>query len=259
MKITLRIFGLLGVCLFATILYFTYSIPGYVEEVGKDFIKSQIQKKTNERIDTLKLKHGDSKLARLAGKIYEKNQKKIDVIKEKLKNKAYEKLAAVIAEMRDLDCECRKIYAQRFKQGYKSKLSLLGKANDKLQDFMKTKYMEVSMELKRDVRIFTGSNTLIFLLLLAVSFLKPRAIAHLFLPGVLLFTATMICSFFYVFEQNWLFTIIYNDYLGYGYLGYVGFVFLFLCDIVFNEAKITTEIINAMMHAIGSAFSVAPC
>lgn len=259
MKIILRLFGLVGVGLFATFFYFTYSIPGYVEEVGKDFIKAQIQERTNDRIDGLKLNHGDSKLAKLAGKLYEKNQQKIDALKGQLKNKAHEKLADVIAEMRNLDCECRKIYAERLKQGYESQLSLLESANEKLQDFMKTRYMEVATELKRDVRIFTGSNTLIFLVLLLISLLKPQAINHLFLPGALLFIATMICSFFYVFEQNWLLNIIYNDYVGYSYLGYVGMVFLFLCDIVFNSARITTQIINAMFSALGSVFEVAPC
>lgn len=259
MKIILRIFGLVGVGLFATFFYFTYSIPGYVEEVGKDFIKSQIQTKTNERIDDLKLNHGDGKLAKLAGKLYEKNQQKIDALKGQLKNKSHERLAVIIAEMRNLDCECRRVYAEKIKQGYESQLSLLENANERLQDFMKTKYMEVATELKRDVRIFTGSNTLIFLALLLISFLKPRAINHLFLPGVLLIVATLVCSFFYIFEQNWLFNIIYNDYLGYSYLGYVGIVVLFLCDIVFNSARITTEIINAMFSAIGSVFEVAPC
>ena len=43
--------------------------------------------------------------------------------------------------------------------------------------------MQISTELKRDVRIFTGSNAIIFLLLLVISFLKPQAIKHLFLPG----------------------------------------------------------------------------
>jgi hypothetical protein len=123
---------------------------------------------------------------------------------------------------------------------------------------MKIKYMEVASELKRDIRIFSGSNLAIFILLVVVSFLKPAAMAHLFLPGMLLMTSTLICSFFYIFEQNWLMTIIYNDYLGFGYLGYVGVLFLFLCDIVFNSARITTQIINTILQAIGSAAQVMP-
>lgn len=259
MKITLRIIGLLGVILFGTFFYFTYGVPGYVEEIGKDFIKEQIKDKTNEKIDSIKFKSRDSALSKLAGKLYQKNKDKIDKIKLQLKSNAHEKLAAIIAEMRDLDCECRKKYADMYKRKFEFKLISLQIANDKLQDYMKIKYMEVATELKRDVRIFTGSNTVVFLFLLLSSFLKPRAITHLFLPGILLFTATLACSYFYIFEQNWLLTIIYNNYLGFAYLGYVGVVFLFLCDIVFNSGRVTTRIINMILDAIGSVGSVTPC
>jgi hypothetical protein len=259
MNITLRVIGLLGIVLFGAFLYFTYSTPGYVEEVGKDFIKFQIKKKTVERIDQIKLDNKDTMLGKLAGSIYKKNQEKIEILKIQLKEKVHEKLADVIAEMRDLDCECRNKYAAIIKQQYQLHIVSLQTANEKLKDFMRAKYMEVAMELKHDVRIFTGSNALIFLLLLLVSFLKPGAVAHLFLPAILLVISTLTCSYFYVFEQNWLFTIIYNDYLGYGYLGYVGVLFLFLCDIVFNHARVTTQIINGILEAIGSAASVVPC
>ena len=259
MKITLRIIGLVGTLLFSTFLYFTYSVPGYVEEVGKDFIKQQVKKKTNAKIDSLTINKKDNAFSKIAGKLLEKNKARIDSVKQNLKDKTHEKLADIIAEMRNLDCECRNKHAALIKKQYQLNLSSLQVANDKLKDFMRTRYMEVVTELKRDVRIFTGSNTLIFLLLLIVSFLKPKAIAHLFLPGVLLVTSTAVCSYFYVFEQDWILTIIYNNYLGYGYLAYIGVLFAILCDIVFNKASVTTEIINAILHAIGSAFEVVPC
>ncbi len=50
-----------------------------------------------------------------------------------------------------------------------------------------------------------------------------------------------------------------HDYLGYAYLGYLGLVFLLLCDIVLNRAKVTTEIVNAILDAIGSTLSAVPC
>ena len=36
MKTTLRIIGVIGALIFGTFFYFTYSTPGYVEEVGKE-------------------------------------------------------------------------------------------------------------------------------------------------------------------------------------------------------------------------------
>ena len=259
MKITLRIFGFTGFLLFGISLWFTFGVPGYVEVIAKDFIKEKVEEKIYEKIETLSLGSKNNKLVQLAGKLLKNHEVEIEVLKTKLKSKTNEKLATVIAEMRDLSCECREIHAQRIKNNYIYKIASLKAANEKLADFMKTKYMEVVDNLKVDLRIFTGSNAVIFLFLILLSFLKPKAISHLFLPGVLLFSSTIICSYFYLFEQNWFFTLIYNDFLGYGYLGYVGVLFLFLCDIAFNKGKITGEIINIILNSLGSVASVSPC
>jgi len=259
MKITLRIISLIGIIILGSSFIFTYSTPGYVEEIGKDFIKSKIQEKTNEKIEKLTLNKSNSILQKLASKLVEKNQEKINALKEQLKSKAHVKLAAVIAEMRNLSCECRKKHEKAIERGTKSSILSMENANAVLMDFMKTKYMEVANKLKTDFRIFTGSNTLVFILLLLISFLKPRAITHLILPAALLTLSTVICSYFYIFEQNWFFTIIYNTYLGWSYLAYLGVVFAFLCDIVFNKARATTQIINAILNIIGSAMSVVSC
>jgi len=259
MKISLRIIGLAGTILFGTFLFFTYSLPGYVEEVGKDFIKQQVKDKTTQKIDSITLSKKDNALSKIASKLLEQNQDKVTAIKQQLKMKAHDKLADIIAEMRDLDCECRNKYAAFIKKQYQLNLVSLQAANNKLNDFMRTKYMEVVTELKRDVRIFTGSNALIFLLLLIVSFIKPKAVTHLYLPAILLVVSTLICSYFYIFEQNWILTIIYNDYMGYAYLGYIGLLFSILSDIAFNKARITTFIMNRILDFIGAAAHVVPC
>ena len=81
----------------------------------------------------------------------------------------------------------------------------------------------------------------------------------MFLPAALLVVATLICSYFYVFEQNWLLTIVYSDYLGFSYLLYLGVVFLFLCDVVFNKGRVTTEVANAISNVLGIALELVPC
>jgi len=98
-----------------------------------------------------------------------------------------------------------------------------------------------------------------FLVLLAVSFAKPQAMAHLFVPGVLLVLATLIASTIYIFGQDWFYTILYNDYMGFGYLVYLSVIFSVLMDIVLNKARVTTEIINGVAQGLGSALSVSPC
>ena len=263
-KITLRSIGITGFLIFATFFYFTFSVPGYVETLGKSFIEKQIQKKIDTKIESISFtatdfKNKEGAFAKIAGKLLESNEQRIEKIKAQLKNKAYEQMATAIAEIRDLDCECREKYSNMIKEGFEFEHAGLQIANEKLQDFTKTKYMEVAEDLKRDVRIFTGSNMLVFLLLVLVSFLKPQAIGHLFLPATLLAASTVICSYFYIFNQDWLLTIIYSNYWGFAYLAYVGVVFIFLCDIVFNKGRVTTEILNAILNALGSAASFVPC
>ena len=71
--------------------------------------------------------------------------------------------------------------------------------------------------------------------------------------------STGVCSYFYLFEQNWFYTILYSDYTGFGYIVYLVLVFAILCDIVFNKARVTTEFLNACLQAIGQAGAFSPC
>lgn len=258
-QLSLRSVGVVGAAIFLTFFAFTYSVPGWVESFAADYIESEARERIDASVDAVRPPESDNALARLAQSMYESNEARIEQLKADLKNRVHEQWATAIAAIRNLDCECRKKWEEWYEDGLNSDLALLQAANERITNFIHSTYMETAAELKRDVRIFTASNAAVFMLLLLVSFLKPQAMMHLFLPGVLLAVSTLVCSYFYVFEQNWLLTIIHNSYLGFAYLGWLGVVFLFLCDIVFNRARITTEILNAFFNLIGSALSVVPC
>jgi hypothetical protein len=258
-KASLRLVGVVGTAVFATFFAFTYSIPGWVEVFAADFIEAEMTQEIDSRIDNFEISAGDSAVSQLAAALYQQNQREIEKLKDALKAGVHEQMATVLAQIRDLDCECREKYAQLFESGFQFDIALLQVANDRIVDFIQMTYMRISSELKRDIRVFTGTNAGVFLLLLLVSFSKPQAIAQLFVPGVLLTLATAISAYFYLFEQNWLLTIIYGDYLGFLYLAYLGVVFLALCDIVLNRARVTTRIANAVLDAVGSAVTLTPC
>ena len=259
MTLSLRSIGAIGAAIFLTFFAFTYSVPGWVEDFAADYIESQVQERIDTSIDAIRPPESDGALARLAQSMYERNEAKIEQSKANLKNKVHEQWAAALATVRDLDCECREKWEDWFERGFNTNIALLQAANEQISSFIHSTYMDVATELKRDIRIFTASNAAVFVLLLLVSFLKPQAMMHLFIPGVLLAISTLICSYFYIFEKNWLLTIIHNSYLGFAYLAWLGVVFLFLCDIVFNRGRVTTEILNAFFNAIGSALSAVPC
>ena len=262
-RLTLRGLGILGAALFATMFYFTFSVPGWVEDIGASYIEREVEKRVDstidETIDTVRPISKENALGRFAESVFEKNEERIAELKTSLKNRAHEQLADAIAEIRNLDCECREKVASWLESGIESNIRLLQVANDSLTDFVQYKYMGVVAELKRDVRIFAASNAAAFLALLLVSFLKPGAVRHLFVPGLLLAASTLVCSWFYVFEQDWLMTIIHSDYLGFAYLAWLGVAFLFLCDIALNRGRVTTHIVNSILEAFGSAATLLPC
>jgi len=258
-KLSLRSIGVIGTAIFLIFFAFTYSVPGWVETFAADYIESEAQDRIDASIDAVRPPESESALGTLAQSMYEKNEAQIEQLKSNLRDKVHEQWAAALALVRDLDCECREKWEDWFESGFNTNIALLQAANEQISNFIHSTYMDVATELKRDIRIFTASNAAVFILLLLVSFLKPQAITHLFLPGVLLAVSTLICSYFYIFEQNWLLTIIHSSYLGFAYLAWLGIVFLFLCDIVFNRGRVTTEILNAIFNAVGSAFSVVPC
>jgi len=257
-----RVFGLVGIILFVPLFLFTFSDPHAVEKSAKGFIEWKLKNDVNEKIDSIEWPQSQTLEKFLGSNAKELNQKaneKLTAYKQMLKIDAPAIMAEQLAKVRNLDCACRKKWEERLTAYIKFEIATAEKAKEKLADFMQAKYMEIVEKLTMDVRIFLGINSLVFIFLLLASFLKPKATEHLFLPGALLLLSTAICSYFYLFEQNWFYTILYNDYTGFGYLAYLVVVFAVLCDIVFNKARVTTEIINALANAIGSAFSVVPC
>lgn len=255
MKLTLRLIGVLGFALFALLFLMTFGIPGKIEQSAKGFVSSQIERELSERYEGSAAENGVDAARSLAGKLGIQAQG----IQEDLRSGLAEKIAEVVAVMCDLDCGKKKTVADSITRSYLDKLANLTVAKQTLSDVIKGKYVEIIEALKLDLRIFVGTNAAMFLILLLVSFVKPQAIAHLFLPGVLLFASTIAASAIYIFGQDWFYTIIYNNYMGFGYVAWVAVLFGFLMDIVFNAARITTKIINAILNMIGSAFSVVPC
>jgi hypothetical protein len=256
---TLKIFLLLGTLLFGIIFVYSFTSSYKIEKHASGFIKNQIQQKANEKIDSFGQNTSENKLIKISQKVFEKNQDKINKLKTKLKEGLPERIADTIAKMQDLNCECRNKYSNFVKDVLDISILNLKKANEKLTNFMKMKYIQIVQSVINDFRIFAGSNLLFFLVALILLLVKSNASVQITLVAGLLCISTIICSYFYIFEQDWFYNIIYQDLWGYFYLLYMGIVFLFLCDIIFNKARITTEIINFIANAIGSAFQAGPC
>lgn len=259
---TLRGFGLFGILLFLPLFLFTFADSQLVEKSGKSFIEWRVKQEVFEKIDSVNIPKNASlekMLGERATALHSEAEKKLEFYKQQLKNDAPAIIAKRIAEVRNLDCDCRQKWEERLTKSLLSRIESVEEAKSKLAQFTQAKYMEIVHKLTLDVRIFLGTNSLVFILFFMASFFKPRAVNHLFLPSGLLFISTVICSYFYLFEQNWFYTILYSNYTGLGFVVYLMVVFAILCDIVFNKARVTTEIINGLLSAIGHAGALVPC
>jgi hypothetical protein len=255
----LRVLGVAGVAVFGIFFALTFSTPQWVERFAADFIESRVAERVDNGIDRLQAKPGGSAVSRVAEQLYRQNEERMEQIKLELKESALLRWAAALEQVRELTCECRGKIVERLTLGSVLELKSLEAANQRLVDFIQASYMDVATELKSEIRIFAATNAGVFLLMLLLSFLKPQSMRHLFLPGLLLTIATVFCAWMYVFEQNWLLTIIHGDYLGLAYATYLGLSFLFLCDIGLNHGRVTTQLVNGVADVVGSSFSLVPC
>lgn len=255
----MRVIGVAGAAAFGFFFAITFATPQWVEHFAADFIESRVGEKVDAGIDGIRPERGDSAMSRLAESLYRQNQEQIDRLKQDLKGRAQERWALALAEVRDLSCECREKILQALTLGSVLELESREAANQRLTAFIQASYMEVATDLKRDIRIFTATNAGAFILLLLISFLKPQAVRHLLVPGLLLVVATLLCTYGYVFEQNWLLTVINGSYLGLAYAVYLGVAFLFLCDIAINRGRVTTRLANGVVGSLGGISSLLPC
>lgn len=255
MSATLKSIGFVGLLLFGLLFSLTYGLPGAVEESAKGFVQKKIAIEVEEKY----LQARESSVAQKALAIASRLGFEKENIVTDLENDLPNKIATVIANMCGYDCEKKKTVSASITKSYVEKLANIEVAQHNLGEVVKGKYMEIVANLRFDLRIFLGTNAMMFFALVIVAFSKPKAVTQLFLPVVLLLVATVVSSGIYIFGQDWFYTILYNDYMGFGYIAYLSIIFAFFMDVTFNSARVTTELLNAFFNAIGSSFSCIPC
>ena len=250
---------LLFIVLYGILFVSTFLSPYTIEKHAHSFIAQEVSKRTHERIDNIgKHKVFNSKLMILAKKKMKEEQKKVDRIKTLLHLKADKILAEVLTKMHDQNSECRKKH-ERFFHGVLVDVKLsLTKGINQIKIFMKRGYMLVIQKILDDLKIFLGSNFLaLFALFLLLHYKEKHEKTLVWLAGFML-VSTLVCSYFYIFNQNWFFTLIFNDFVGFGYLAYLLVLFLFFVDIGFNKARVTDAIANAI-SSIFNSFGSGVC
>lgn len=244
MKPTLLFISALGLFLFGSIFLITYNTPQTIHLAAQDFVKNKVEEEVMDILEHDKLESSVNFVKSVSKRLGIKwNQ---DSIRRMVEKGIPNLVETVIA------------YQQSTKQkkGLMSKMALstssyatkLKIGNKELKTIIQEKYQSVTQSLQTDIRIFSGCNFILFLLLFILSFSSKKLLKALFVPAMLLLLATIISTLIYIFGQNWIYVLLYNNYMGFGYLIYVAIIFFFLCDIAFLEATFTQMVLEFIVR-----------
>lgn len=252
---TLMAVGFAGALLFGTAFLVSLLAPTQIESALRQMVASELRERADVQLERMQ----DTRVGRLAERILTSQSERITQLKADLASRLPQRIDAVLDEMLRADCECRQGLRISSTEGSLLELASLERANEQLKTFLQSQYRSLADTLHREFRIFTGTNALVLLAVGLTAGLRRRAGPHLLPSAVLILTATTIVAAFYLFGQDWLRTILFSDYLGFGYVAWIGAVSLPLFDVVFNRGRITTEVLNAGLNAVGSVGSVCTC
>lgn len=238
--------ALVGSLLFGGLLAVSVVQPAWVEHSARELIRMQVQKKTSEKITALDARFLDGK-ARI---LLQDREQELAAARKALTEGLPARVAAVAAEMGIPECECRKRHAERMQL----RIGSLEQMQAQLTQLIRTQYLETAGQLLRELRIFSGANALAFALLGLAALLRAGARLQLLPATATLLLATTAASIAYVFGQDWLYTIVFGHYVGWALLGYIALVYAWLCDLLFNRARVSARLFSG---GIGGGLS--PC
>jgi len=238
----LRLGALLGCLLFGGLLGLVQLGPETVERSAKAFVIGKVQDEIAGLVD--------SPQARLLKRGYQLLRQRFEVqladTQSALAEELPEKIAGILARLCNFDCSAESDIATFIRKYLQDRQKVLALALTKFGELAQGRYSAILGSLLAELRTFAACNLGIFLTLLISSFLAGPRRRFLILPSMFLLGSTLLVAYFYIFEQNWFYAILFERYLGLGYLGYVAFLFLWLIDIVYLKAKVTETVVNAV-------------
>ncbi|BDS11454.1 hypothetical protein [Aureispira anguillae] len=253
MKNTLKILTVLFFFVFTTLFVLTFLTPKSIEESAESFIKKEIE----SEVKSMMIKQRISSTINFAFNVGEK-------LGFKSKNEQLIKLIAPeLPELIEIIVAYKLTYTiddSRYK-----KLALFSKnhiakfkiGEKQLDLLIEEKYEEIKINLKNDLRIFSGINAILFLFVSLLFFIQKPIGKELLLLSTLLLSSALLSSLIYVFGQDWIYIMVYNKYLGFGYFIYVAILFTMILDIVYNGGRITLTVLKIISGAIKSIVEIA--
>jgi len=255
MRRTILGFSLAGTLLFGIAFALSWLDPIWIERLASTAVRFEVEREAGERVDAL----SGAPIVGLAQRALGRTDADIERTREAIRREVPASVARVAAAMLDPDCACRARLTAAVEAGARQHLLSLSQARAQLASLIESAYANVRAQLLREFRIFTASNAVAFGMLGAVTLARRRAGLQLMLPAAALAGGVVVTSGLYLFAQDWLHTILFNDYVGLAYVAWLGVVVLLLVDILGNRARISTRVVNAVMQIIGAGVAAVPC
>lgn len=250
----LLVVATLGVLLFGGLWLLSMARPHVIEQSARVLLVKEVERRVGERLDGL----SDHAVVGLARRTMAANAQEAAQLRQ-LQRILPARVAAVVDRMADPDCACRAALTERISDGIGARLRQIASLDARIVGLIRDAYAHTAARLQREFRIFTGANAIVFLLLGIVALSKRGAALQLWVPAVVLVGAATAAASLYLFNQDWVRTIVFDDYVGYGYFAWLGLLLALFADIIANRARVTTRIVNGVLHSLGSAVTALPC
>ena len=249
------IMAIAGAAVFSMLFAMSWLYPTVVEQWARKAITHEVQQRVDTHLDGL----SNSALGNAAGRLMQRNEAEKAAASETLKRSLPSKISVVMAAMFDPTCPCRNKQPspgdiEQIRKSAKDMddrearrtIARLDDLNVKLTALIESKYRDVAQSLHREARIFSGANAALFLLLAGIAFVWKGRALQLLAPTVVLVGAAALTGTIYLVNQDWLSTILFNDYVGLLYLPYLGLALAFMLDVVFNAGQISLNLVTAV-------------
>lgn len=249
----------IGMVTFAGLFAYISLAPGDFDQRTRDFAISKVQDKVDDQLGGIANSDFANKASDFAGRVSDRLKARVDDARNSLDSGMDTFIADVLAAACKLDCERRKQAETAIREFYESSILRNSKALDRLKGLIEGEYDNIMDELRADLKIFSGSTAIAFALAFGLALFRGRAAAHLLPISIVLTLSTLIAIAWYALGQDWIMTVLYSDYWGWGYAGLIAGLVVLMIDIGVNGARITSAVFNAIGNAIGSSFSFLPC
>ncbi len=251
--------GILGSIVFAAMFAMVQFSPEKFGELAEGFIVEEVEKRVANVLpdadilpDVAQIAPEGSARERLLQAADSYLDRKIERIDIFFDDGGPKIVASVLAAAGLTSCGCQAESEEKIEK-LLTTTSISARENFvRIQARIVEEYEIVKTKLLADVMIFITCNLAAFLLVLGLAAFKGKAAAHLLPFALLLSGAIFLTVYWYLFGQNWFFTILYNDYWGMSYAVTMAAVFAFLVDIALNRARITTWILNGISSIVGT-------